>query len=546
MNDIKVEINEEQKRVELKFEYDKEIVWQVKEVKKFRYDPPKKVWYISLELNNAQEIIDAVDSIEECDVEVSNEEIHAYYTQKNREKEVEEQIANEQINNKLKSLKLKKELFKHQVEAVQFLTHKKGALLGDDMGLGKTITAIVVSLIRNKRTLIIAPNSLVKVWQNEIDNICNESSQIYKTKYLKKDLKGFNNDAFFKIVNYASFQKIAERDQGLLADVESVILDESHYIKNYKAKRTIAIGEHLRETEYKLILSGTALKNRPVELFSQIEFIKKGLFTFVGFTQRYCDSQRTKYGWDNSGSSNLEELHSKLSLFTIRRTKAQVLDLPPKIYTNTEIDKKITAKRADTALSIINDLKKRTAEVKITETISLLKTFVEAEEKAVVFSEYKNTLEDINAALSDHTIILRASDSVEKRAAKVKEFQENADKLFFLSTIKLGSVGMTLTAASKVVFNDLTWSPSDMRQAEDRCNRIGQSSVVNVYNMLADSDTDIALVEMLNDKAEIVDIVQDGEAKVKVQKRSAYAKLLNKFEEEYKLKDTTNQEKKAC
>ena len=93
-----------------------------------------------------------------------------------------------------------------------------------------------------------------------------------------------------------------------------VIVDESHYLKNMKTKRTQALLPMLRKARRVLLLSGTPALARPEELFPQLDAVQPGTFgSFSAFAARYCNAHRTRFGWDTRGASNLPELHARLS-----------------------------------------------------------------------------------------------------------------------------------------------------------------------------------------------------------------------------------------
>lgn len=120
-----------------------------------------------------------------------------------------------------------------------------------------------------------------------------------------------------------------------------VIVDESHYLKNPKSKRTQGLMPILHAARRVLLLSGTPALARPEELYPQIDAVRPGEFgSFSAFAQRYCNAHRTRFGWDTRGASNLPELHDRLSGggVLIRRLKRDVLDqLPPKRRTRVQL-----------------------------------------------------------------------------------------------------------------------------------------------------------------------------------------------------------------
>lgn len=105
-----------------------------------------------------------------------------------------------------------------------------------------------------------------------------------------------------------------------------IIMDESHTLKNFKAKCTSVAHELAKKAKRVILLSGTPALSRPVELFSQLQMLDRNFFNFKEYSTRYCAGKQTNFGWDASGQSNLEELNLLLAArFMIRRTKQDVM-----------------------------------------------------------------------------------------------------------------------------------------------------------------------------------------------------------------------------
>lgn len=101
--------------------------------------------------------------------------------------------------------------------------------------------------------------------------------------------------------------------------------DESHLLKNFKSKSTVAATRLAERAKRVVLLTGTPALSRPSELFSQLQMIDPSFFNFKEYSTRYCAARQTNFGWDASGQSNLPELRVVLARkFMIRRTKEQV------------------------------------------------------------------------------------------------------------------------------------------------------------------------------------------------------------------------------
>ena len=112
---------------------------------------------------------------------------------------------------------------------------------------------------------------------------------------------------------------------------------------------------------------------------------------------------------------------------------------------------------------------------------------------------------------SDCAVKIDGSVSSEKRQTAVDAFQNDPNVRLFIGNIQAAGVGITLTAASNVVFLELGWNPAIHEQAEDRCHRIGQEDSVNVWYMLAEKTIDASIAGMLENKREVIDQITEEE-----------------------------------
>ena len=195
-------------------------------------------------------------------------------------------------------------------------------------------------------------------------------------------------------------------------------------------------------------------------------------------------------------------LAGAMKTLLLMRKKTDVLDLPEKLRQVVDVETGIEGgdieairalfkKSPEAASEHLMRLKRLTAEAKAPATIAHVKEILSAGRKVIVFSDHRESLHAIyNEFRSEGAVIIDGS--VQDRDTPVQNFQNDARCRVFCGNIKAAGVGLTLTAASDVVFNDVTWLPSDMLQAEDRSHRIGTTGTVNIYyvadqNMLIDT-----------------------------------------------------------
>lgn len=459
------------------------------------------------------------------------------------------------------------ELFEHQKTGIAFLKEKKKAILGDDMGLGKTRQAVIAAGETSEGDiLIVCPASLKINWKREINAVYPEDVvYIYGMDEEKPE------DSSWHIINYDVLEKYwAELESG---NWQTVILDESHYIKN-KTKRTDYSIKLCRKADQVYLLTGTVIQNRPLELWNQLVAIGHHLartqkpdnewWAYINYGKKYCAGFRAQYGarkafWDFTGASNLDDLRRQLDGYYLRRKKEDVLDMPPKIrsYIQLSISKEWRA-RYDTAFDDYIKWLEDHPEVleekdmgnilmvqhlvelgKVREVASLaivdqvaeqINEMIEAGEKVVVFTCFTSVLEAYKkAVMRCRKVELTGSTTMKKRQEAVDQFQNDPETKVFFGNIEAAGVGITLTAGQKVVMPDPDWNPAVHDQAEDRCYRIGQKGTVNVYYFMAEDTVheDIVL-DMHKEKREITDAIQEGR-KVKDQGRGSASKMLKKL-----------------
>jgi SWI/SNF-related matrix-associated actin-dependent regulator 1 of chromatin subfamily A len=414
-------------------------------------------------------------------------------------------------------------LFPYQRAGVEFLLSQKNSLLADEMGLGKTAQAIeVINRLSPKSVLIICPASLKYNWEAEL-NIW---------------LKGFYDigiasgsyfpDTEITIINYDILEKnhrhLYRAKWGL------AILDEAHYVKNRKSKRA---GEALRiPADRRIFVTGTPIINRPAELYPILKssFPDK-IGTFWQYAEKFCGASRDN-NWDSTGATNLDQLNKLLKPFMIRRLKNDVLkDLPPKIRQVVKLEDKDAVDREIKALqklypdrtieqiaSMIENneidvdahiavIRHQTALAKLPRAMAFISEMLEeGVEKIVVFAYHRDVLDMLKYAFKD-SVVIHGGVSSEARNDAVRLFQNNKSPRVFIGQITAAGVGITLTAASRVVFVESSWSPAEMNQAEDRCHRIGAKDTVNVYHLVLKDSLDEAIAGSLIYKQKIFDKV---------------------------------------
>ncbi|EED89543.1 THAPSDRAFT_263934, partial [Thalassiosira pseudonana CCMP1335] len=398
-------------------------------------------------------------------------------------------------------------------------------LLGDEMGLGKTLTSLAIMLSYQQTEfplLILCPASLRYTWPAEIEKVCPwiPSTAIYCVK--GKDDVGFAGEI---IVTYSLLQERFQIANILKeCNFQCIIADESHNLKQLSSQRCQLALPLLQNSKRLLLLSGTPALNRPVELWPQVHALdpKGKMFGKYGmryndYTKRYCNAKRTRFGWDVNGSSNADELHACLKTVMIRRLKSEVLhDLPSKQRAIVPVT--ISARQAvseimdgvsdDMANSahfearrLLNQAYQAIGIAKAPASTEYIVDWLDgsdSSQKLVVFAHHKEVLDYIETTISakykGRMGMIRIDGSVPPadRALRVRKFQTNDSIRLAILSMTAAGVGLTLTAASSIIFTELHWVPGVLAQAEDRCHRIGQVNAVNImYAICKDEDVSV-------------------------------------------------------
>jgi SWI/SNF-related matrix-associated actin-dependent regulator 1 of chromatin subfamily A len=415
----------------------------------------------------------------------------------------------------------------HQKEAVQKLVENKKFILADDMGLGKTTSTIIAALETGaKKVLIICPATLKINWKREIENYSDKSIFI-------SEGKGFSTEHDFVIINYdiiKNFHDTKKKDESqiILANFDLVVVDEAHYIKNPTAQRTKLINDIAKKVDRLWLLTGTPMTSRPMDYYNLLNLVDSPTArNWMAYAIRYCSGYQFNAGgrkiWNVTGASNLEELRDRTSGTILRRLKENVLDLPEKIITPVYLRLKSKAyeevmgeyydwydKNPEESKSLTVQFTKLTkvrqiiADEKINETIELAENIVEQDKKVIIFCNFTDSLNKIYQHFGKAAVKVDGSMSKSERQHSVDSFQENEKVKVFVGNIKAAAVGITLTAAEAVIFNDISFLPSDMAQAEDRAYRYGQKNNVLVYYPIFENTVEAIIYDIVNNKKQVI------------------------------------------
>lgn len=459
---------------------------------------------------------------------------------------------------------LKGELYPYQKIGVEFLINNNGkAILADLMGLGKSIQSLAY-IVHQKinKTLVICPASVKYSWENEVlkwtrlkPYVINSKSELTIPIFREHDVFIINYDIVKKFFNFLQSVKI-----------EASIVDEFHFIKSNSAQRTKLVKNLVRHMPSIILLSGTPMLSRPVELFNGLNLMDPYVWNnWMAYTKKYCGGWQSPWGWDVRGASNVEELKQRISKYFLRRTKEDVLpELPPKRFIDVPVEldsdikskyelamdsfieylRKVKSKKEQDIqrtlqaekLVRLGELRQLTTQGKIKPAEELIKNILDSDQKLIVFSCYNEPLEYLENKFKKEAVLITGKTPELLRKSYINQFQENPKIKLFLGGIKSAGVGITLTAASNVMFIDYSWVPADHSQAADRCHRIGQTAEsINIYQLYTKGTIDEKMKDILLKKQAIFDKLINESDLAKPTKINLIDNLIDDIKKENKL-----------
>jgi len=338
-----------------------------------------------------------------------------------------------------------------------------------------------------------------------------------------------------------------------------MILDECHYLKNGRTDRTLEVFGGIKRNPdrsikerfaaipatKKILLSGTPIVNKPKELWSMLQTLDPdgigAKSNWYHYATRYCQAislgERTDaYGntyklWKWDGADNLEELQELMrERFMVRRLKKDVLtELPAKrrqiiLLEPGKALAKLVAREAQAyadyeperllgqpqpSIGEISVTRKKIALQKVKFAVEHIKELLNETEKIVVFGHHHSTLDALYEAFGESAVRIDGRVSLDDRQKAVDRFQTDPTCRVFIGGIQAAGVGLTLTAASTVVFVESSWVPGENSQAEDRCHRIGQRESVLIQHLILEGSLDERVVAIVIQKQEVIDAALD-------------------------------------
>ena len=453
--------------------------------------------------------------------------------------------------------------YQHQKDAYKFalrcLMNGGGCALLMEMGCGKTLTAIaIIGALRLlsgiQRVLIVAPVSILGVWRDEFskfagyeyDLVVLEGSAAKKADTLRH-MTGKRLQVV--VINYESMWRMENELAKWHPD--AIIADEAHKIKTHNISASKAMHRLGARAPFRLLLTGTVIVNKPIDVFSQFKFCDPTIFgnSFYAFRNRYFDM--TGYGnYTPVLRKYMEpELSQKLHSISFRVTKDQCLDLPETTDIIQRVDLEPEAQRLyrqlvrDSYAELSRDVVTTTnvltrllrlmqltgghlsgdesaavesvSKAKLNALSDLIDSAMENGQKVVVIARFVPEIHDITKMLEAKGIrYAQISGEIKDRDDQVAAFQNDPDCRVFVGQIATAGLGITLTAASTMIFYSLDYSMANFDQCRARIHRVGQRNACTYYFLVARNTIDERVLQALRDKSnlakQLVDDIRAG------------------------------------
>ena len=470
--------------------------------------------------------------------------------------------------------KFKTKPYAHQLKALEMSWNKEVFAYFMEMGTGKSKVLLDnISMLYDKGkingALIIAPKGVYKNWHDSeipvhmVDHI---DKKVVLWQALINQKQQDKLDTLFKPevdlhillmnVEALSTKKGVDFAYKFLISHNSLIaVDESTTIKNPSAKRTKNILKLASLSKYRRILTGSPVTKSPLDLYTQCLFLDEYLLdhsSYYTFRTRYAVMRTANFNGRSVqivvGYRHLDELAEKLKSFSYRVLKDECLDLPDKTFMKriiqlTPDQKKLYTQMKQMALAEMNG-KMITTSTALTQLMrmqqitcgyfkaddgttqeinnnridELIDVLDEIEGKTVIWAHWQNDVKHIiKAVVKEYgegcCVDYYGLTPQSERQNNINKFQNDPKVRFFIGTPATGGYGITLTAASNMIYYSNGYDLEKRQQSEARIDRIGQKKPMTYIDILAEDTVDERIVKALRKKVNIATQIMGEELK---------------------------------
>lgn len=422
-------------------------------------------------------------------------------------------------------------LFDFQKEGVKAMIKRKHNLLADEPGLGKSAQAIALADVLGLRCILVITKASLKTgFKKHLENwaVYNRVTQV-----VAKKTELIEELAEVVIVNYDIIHHSYIHQQLCDRKWDLIICDEAHALKNMDAKRTKAIlakNAIIHKAERTLMITGTPVLNRPIELYPILKVLAPQVMApyndFFKFAKRYCDAWQDGFTFNTKGASHTEELNIKLRQhYMIRRMEKDVdTQLPSRRHEMVFIDStdgvrsklRILAEATrgdfkhqslDAAGGELSVLRRETAQEKVILCNEILTEAVEANRKTVIFAYHHSVINELSRTLIEfEPIVFTGMCTALQRDEAINQFKNNPRRKVFIGQIQASGEGIDglQEVCHNIIFAEWSWVPGEIEQAIKRLHRIGQKEKVLVRFLIWADSIEEHMLRVALDKVKVI------------------------------------------
>lgn len=527
----------------ISFDYNAKIVNIIRELPVRFYDKNHRTWEVPVSSVN-----ELIDKLQDFNIKLIGK--------------VTELEPKQVVEGLPKGFEFKTQPYSHQIEGVEYGLKYDKWFLGDEQGLGKSKQAIDIAVARKiaynyKHCLIVCGvNTLKWNWVKEVHIHSDEGAyipgqrtkrngRVYigSTKDKIADAKSLDSiEDYFIITNIESFRSKdfadAIKKACLDGEIDMCVADEIHKMKNPSSQQSKGFLKCLPKC--RIAMTGTPLMNNPLDLYIILKWLGYEAHSFYSFKNHYCVMGGFN-GYDVIGYQNMDQLTEQFRNIMLRRLKANVLDLPEKIYVDDIVD--MTDKQTLIYNEVKNDIKAHIDQVtldavnplsalirlrqatgytgilsseikesaKLDRTEDIVEEAVANGDKCIIFSNWTQMTEAIIDRLGAYNPALITGNTKDNdRTEQQDKFMNDDTCKVIVGTIGAMGTGLTLTAGSTVIFLDEPWNKALFDQAVDRAHRIGTKNNVTIYSIMCRDTIDERIHDLIYKKGQMSDAIVDG------------------------------------
>ena len=533
----------------VQFDYNEYIIDSIKTIPTAHYHKKEKVW--ELPVCYLGRLLDSLTFLDEIQLRLLD-------TPESGEFHFNRKFNLEPLS-EIEKISFKATPFPHQLEAVDFLLKQEKALLLDGCGVGKSLEMILFAETLKKRGIIEHCLVITGIaglrgnWEREIQKFSTESvvtigkytTRNGTTRYrpMTKRAEQLKNkiDEFFVLLNVESIRdpKVVEAIKSSENKFGLIAFDESHKIG---APDTTQYNNLMKlSADFKVAATGTLIVNSPLSAFPSLKFTDNDSATLTNFKSQYCNFG----GFGNKqiiGSKNLDILREEIANCSIRRTLYDVRkDIPPLTidveYLEMEEDQqkfyeaikegvkeeadKIELK-AGNLLALTTRLRQATAcpsvlttqeieSIKVVRAFEYIQEICSQGEKIVVFSMFKEPLNQLAAKLEGFRFTVNTGDTPDQVAFdNMIRFQDNPEEQVFLGTFGKCGTGFTLNSSMYLVCIDTPYTFSLFEQGYQRVHRVNNTRPAFIKVLVCEETIDERVQQIVETKKELGEYLVDG------------------------------------